>query len=46
MKKAIVTGSEGFIGGHLTDNLLERGVEVLGIDDMSSGLQSTFESHI
>lgn len=46
MKKAIVTGSEGFIGGHLTDNLLERGVEVLGVDDMSSGLQSTFESHI
>lgn len=44
--KAIVTGSEGFIGGHLTDELLERGIEVLGIDDMSSGLDSTFESHI
>ena len=44
--KAIVTGSEGFIGGHLTDTLLINGVQVLGIDDMSSGLQSTYESHI
>ena len=46
IKKAIVTGSEGFIGGHLTDTLLINGVQVLGIDDMSSGLQSTYESHI
>ena len=44
--KAIVTGSEGFIGGHLTDTLLINGVQVLGIDDMSSGLQSTYEYHI
>jgi UDP-glucose 4-epimerase len=46
MKKVIVTGSEGFIGGHLTDTLIQNGVQVLGIDDMSSGLQSTYESHI
>jgi len=44
--KAIVTGSEGFIGGHLTDRLLNMGVQVLGIDDMSSGLQSTYEHHL
>jgi UDP-glucose 4-epimerase len=44
--KAIVTGSEGFIGGHLTDRLLNMGVQVLGIDDMSSGLPETYELHL
>jgi nucleoside-diphosphate-sugar epimerase len=44
--RAVVTGSEGFIGGHLVDYLLSSGVEVLGIDDMSSGLMSTYESHL
>lgn len=46
MNKAIVTGSEGFIGGHLTDLLLKSGIEVLGIDDMSTGLNSTYEAHL
>ena len=45
-KKAIVTGSEGFIGGHLTDRLLEMGIEVVGIDDMSSGLHETYRQHL
>jgi nucleoside-diphosphate-sugar epimerase len=44
--KAVVTGSEGFIGGHLVDELLARGVKVLGIDDLSSGLESTLEAHL
>lgn len=44
--KAIVTGSEGFIGGHLTDRLLNMGVQVLGVDDMSSGLLETYELHL
>jgi|ETNvirenome_6_85_1030632.scaffolds.fasta_scaffold20960_3 nucleoside-diphosphate-sugar epimerase len=46
MTKAIVTGSEGFIGGHLTDRLLQLGIKVLGIDDMSNGVESTLESHL
>jgi len=30
--RALVTGAAGFIGSTLTDRLLERGVEVVGID--------------
>lgn len=34
--KAVVTGSEGFIGSHLVDYLIERGWYVQGIDDWST----------
>ena len=37
MKKAIVTGGAGFIGSHLVDNLIELGVEVIILDNMSTG---------
>lgn len=46
MKSALVTGSAGFIGGHLVDELLRRGWLVIGVDNMSKGLQSTVNSHI
>ena len=32
MKSAIVTGSAGFIGSHLTERLLKDGFKVTGID--------------
>ncbi len=35
--KAMVTGGAGFIGSNLVDALLERGDEVLALDDLSSG---------
>lgn len=33
--KILVTGSAGFIGFHLTEKLLERGDEVVGIDSIN-----------
>jgi UDP-glucose 4-epimerase len=35
--RAIVTGGAGFIGSHVVDALVERGDEVLVLDDLSSG---------
>ena len=35
--KAIVTGGAGFIGSHVTDRLIDSGVEVVVLDDLSSG---------
>ncbi len=36
-KKVVVTGAAGFIGSNLVDSLLNQGVEVLGIDNFSTG---------
>lgn len=35
--RIIVTGACGFIGGHLTDKLVELGHDVLGLDNFSTG---------
>ncbi len=37
MEKAVVTGGAGFIGSRLVRGLLDRGVEVLVVDDLSRG---------
>ena len=38
-KKAIVTGGAGFIGSNLVDKLVNMGVEVHIIDDLSTGFE-------
>jgi nucleoside-diphosphate-sugar epimerase len=37
MKRVVLLGAAGFLGSHLADSLLDRGDEVIGIDDLSSG---------
>jgi UDP-glucose 4-epimerase len=37
-KRFIVTGCAGFIGSNLVDRLLENGHEVVGVDNLSTGL--------
>ena len=34
--RTIITGSAGFIGFHLTKYLLQKGYEVIGIDNFNS----------
>ncbi|WP_292369202.1 SDR family oxidoreductase [Methanoregula sp. UBA64] len=37
MKKVVVTGGAGFIGSHLAERLLNKGYEVLIIDNLATG---------
>lgn len=44
MKKVGITGAAGFIGSHLCDRLLDEGVEVVGVDDLSRGTLVNLEN--
>lgn len=37
--KCLITGGAGFIGSHLADKLIEKGHEVVVVDNLSSGLE-------
>ena len=37
IRRAVVSGGAGFIGSHVVDKMIERGAEVLVIDDLSTG---------
>jgi UDP-glucose 4-epimerase len=37
MEKALVTGGAGFIGSHVTEHLVMRGLNVVVLDDLSGG---------
>jgi UDP-glucose 4-epimerase len=46
MKRVGVTGAAGFIGSHVCEQLLDRGYEVIGVDDLSYGSISNLTSFL
>ncbi|HLW59029.1 MAG TPA: SDR family oxidoreductase [bacterium] len=43
--KAIVTGGAGFIGSHMVDLLVERGCDVVVIDNLAAGRRENLAQH-
>ena len=43
-KKIIVTGAAGFIGSNITDNLLQIGANIIGIDNLFNGRIENLEN--
>jgi UDP-glucose 4-epimerase len=44
--RVLVTGGAGFIGSHLTDALLDRGDEVIVVDDLSTGRLARLDDRV
>lgn len=45
MARILITGGAGFIGSHLADYLLERGHEVIALDNLFTGKKDNFLQH-
>jgi UDP-glucose 4-epimerase len=45
ISRAVVTGGGGFIGSHIVDELVRRGVETLVVDDFSTGSRENLRHH-
>jgi UDP-glucose 4-epimerase len=43
--KVLITGGSGFIGSHITERLLDRGDQVLVIDNYATGRRDNLKSH-
>ena len=41
-KKILITGGAGFIGSHLAEYLIDRGDDVVVIDNLSAGVEKIF----
>ena len=42
--KVLVTGAAGFIGSNLSEYLVEKGFEVIGLDNLSTGYEKNLSS--
>ncbi len=45
MTRAVVTGGAGFIGAHLVDALVQRGDDVIVIDNLKRGTRARLKTH-
>ena len=43
MTRALVSGGAGFLGSHLCDRLLQEGLEVVALDDLSTGSRDNIQ---
>ncbi|MGI0088661.1 MAG: SDR family NAD(P)-dependent oxidoreductase [Nitrosotalea sp.] len=45
ISKVVVTGGAGFIGSHIVDELIKRGIETFVIDNLSTGTVENLQQH-